>query len=134
MSIRNEFEKIDPTEKQKKDIFRRIEESSKIKTDFRHQVIRYTSVAAAAVVVVGAVTVGVHFVTKGNGIDYTVSTVSGSSSGAVSAADAAASKADGSKDNVQDGENISNVKDSLTDGSDSENSSASATTWLLVTI
>ena len=47
MSIRNEFEKIDPTEKQKKDIFRRIEESSKLKTDFRHQVIRYTSVAAA---------------------------------------------------------------------------------------
>ena len=43
MSIRNEFEKIDPTEKQKKDIFRRIEESSKVKTDFRHQVIRYTS-------------------------------------------------------------------------------------------
>ena len=39
MSIRNEFEKIDPTEKQKKDIFRRIEESSKVKTDFRHQVI-----------------------------------------------------------------------------------------------
>lgn len=30
MSIRNEFEKIDPTEKQKKDIFRRIEESSKV--------------------------------------------------------------------------------------------------------
>ena len=57
MSIRNEFEKIDPTEKQKKDIFRRIEESSKLKTDFRHQVIRYTSVAAAMVVVVGAVTV-----------------------------------------------------------------------------
>lgn len=84
MSIRNEFEKIDPTEKQKKDIFRRIEESSKIKTDFRHQVIRYTSVAAAAVVIVGAVTVGVHFVTKGNGIDYTVS---GSSSGADSAVD-----------------------------------------------
>lgn len=40
MSIRNEFEKIDPTEKQKKDIFRRIEESSKVKTDFKHQVIR----------------------------------------------------------------------------------------------
>ena len=40
MSIRNEFEKIDPTEKQKKDIFRRIEESSKVNTDFRHQVIR----------------------------------------------------------------------------------------------
>ena len=73
MSIRNEFEKIDPTEKQKKDIFRRIEESSKVKTDFRHQVIRYTSVAAAAVVVVGTAAVGVHFVTKGNGIDYTVS-------------------------------------------------------------
>ena len=53
MSIRNEFEKIDPTEKQKKDIFRRIEESSKLKTDFRHQVIRYTSVAAAMVVVGG---------------------------------------------------------------------------------
>ena len=112
MSIRNEFEKIDPTEKQKKDIFRRIEESSNVKTDFRHQVIRFRSVAAAAVVVVGAVTVGVHFVTKGNGIDYTVS---GSSSSAVSAADASASKADNNKDNVQDGENISNVKDSLTD-------------------
>lgn len=123
MSIRNEFEKIDPTEKQKKDIFRRIEESSKIKTDFRHQVIRYTSVAAAAVVVVGAVTVGVHFVTKGNGIDYTVS---GSSSGAVSAVDASASKADDNKDNVQDGENISNVKDSLTDNSGSENSAVSS--------
>lgn len=79
MSIRNEFEKIDPTEKQKKDIFRRIEESSKVKTDFRHQVIRYTSIAAAAVLVVGTAAVGVHFVTKGNGIDYTVS---GSSSGA----------------------------------------------------
>ena len=50
MSIRNEFEKIDPTEKQKKDIFRRIEESSKVKTDFRHQVIRYTSVAAALII------------------------------------------------------------------------------------
>ena len=34
MSIRNEFEKIDPTEKQKKDIFRRIEESSKVKTGY----------------------------------------------------------------------------------------------------
>lgn len=123
MSIRNEFEKIDPTEKQKKDIFRRIEESSKLKTDFRHQVIRYTSVAAAMVVVVGAVTVGVHFVTKGNGIDYTVS---GSSSGAVSAVDASASKADDRKDNVQDGENISNVKDSLTDNSGSENSAGSS--------
>lgn len=126
MSIRNEFEKIDPTEKQKKDIFRRIEESSKIKTDFRHQVIRYTSVAAAAVVVVGAVTVGVHFVTKGNGIDYTVSTVSGSSSGAVSAVDASASKADDSKGDVQDGENTSNVKDSLTDNSGSESSAGSS--------
>ena len=60
MSIRNEFEKIDPTEKQKKDIFRRIEESSKVKTDFSHQVIRYTSVAAAAVVVVGTAADGVH--------------------------------------------------------------------------
>lgn len=123
MSIRNEFEKIDPTEKQKKDIFRRIEESSKIKTDFRHQVIRYTSVAAAAVVVVGAVTVGVHFVTKGNGIDYTVS---GSSSGAVSAVDASASRANNSKDNVQDGENTSNAKDSLTDSSGSEHSAGSS--------
>lgn len=117
MSIRNEFEKIDPTEKQKKDIFKRIEESSKIKTDFRHQVIRYTSVAAVAVVVVGAVTVGVHFVTKGNGIDYTVSTVSGGSSGAVSAADAAASKADDRKDNVQDGENKSDNNTSHADNS-----------------
>ena len=126
MSIRNEFEKIDPTEKQKKDIFRRIEESSKIKTDFRHQVIRYTSVAAAAVVVVGAVTVGVHFVTKGNGIDYTVSTVSGSSSGAVSAVDASASKADDSKGDVQDGENTSNAKDSLTDSSGSEHSAGAS--------
>lgn len=123
MSIRNEFEKIDPTEKQKKDIFRRIEESSKLKTDFRHQVIRYTSVAAAMVVVVGAVTVGVHFVTKGNGIDYTVS---GSSSGAVSAVDASASKADDSKGDVQNGENTSNVKDSLTDNSGSENSAGSS--------
>lgn len=122
MSIRNEFEKIDPTEKQKKDIFRRIEESSKLKTDFRHQVIRYTSVAAAAVVVVGAVTVGVHFVTKGNGIDYTVSTVSGSSSGAVSAADASASKADNSKDNVQDGENKSDNNTSHTDYSSANDS------------
>lgn len=123
MSIRNEFEKIDPTEKQKKDIFRRIEESSKVKTDFRHQVIRYTSIAAAAVLVVGTAAVGVHFVTKGNGIDYTVS---GSSSGADSAVDASASKADYSKDNVQDGENISNVKDSLTDSSGSENSAGSS--------
>ena len=41
MSIRNEFEKIDPTEKQKKDIFRRIEESSKVKT-----CLLYTSDAA----------------------------------------------------------------------------------------
>ena len=123
MSIRNEFEKIDPTEKQKKDIFRRIEESSKVKTDFRHQVIRYTSIAAAAVLVVGTAAVGVHFVTKGNGIDYTVS---GSSSGADSAVDASASKADYSKDNVQDGENISKVKDSLTDSSGSENSAGSS--------
>lgn len=122
MSIRNEFEKIDPTEKQKKDIFKRIEESSKLKTDFRHQVIRYTSVAAAAVVVVGAVTVGVHFVTKGNGIDYTVSTVSGSSSGAVSAADASVSKADDSKDNVQDGENKSDNNTSHTDYSSANDS------------
>lgn len=99
MSIRNEFEKIDPTEKQKKDIFRRIEESSKVKTDFRHQVIRYTSVAAAAVVVVGTAAVGVHFVTKGNGIDYTVS---GSSSGADSAVDASASKVNDNKSDVSD--------------------------------
>ena len=60
MSIRNEFEKIDPTEKQKKDIFRRIEESSKVKTDFSHQVIRYTSVSAAAVVIVGTTAVFVN--------------------------------------------------------------------------
>ena len=99
MSIRNEFEKIDPTEKQKKDIFRRIEESSKVKTDFRHQVIRYTSVAAAAVVVVGTAAVGVHFVTKGNGIDYTVS---GSSSGADSAVDASASRVNDNKSDVSD--------------------------------
>lgn len=75
------------------------------------------------VVVVGAVTVGVHFVTKGNGIDYTVS---GSSSGAVSAVDASASKADDSKGDVQNGENTSNVKDSLTDNSGSENSAGSS--------
>lgn len=73
--------------------------------------------------VVGTAAVGVHFVTKGNGIDYTVS---GSSSGAVSTVDASASRADNSKDNVQDGENISNVKDSLTDNSGSENSAGSS--------
>lgn len=117
MSIRNEFEKIDPTEKQKKDIFRRIEESSKIKTDFRHQVIRYTSVAAAAVVVVGTAAVGVHFVTKGNGIDYTVSTVSGSSSGAVSTDDASASKADDSKGDISDAESKTDENPSHADNS-----------------
>ena len=91
-----------------------------VKTNFRHQVIRYTSIAAAAVLVVGTAAVGVHFVTKGNGIDYTVS---GSSSGA---ADASASRADNSKDNVQDGENTSNAKDSLTDSSGSEHSAGSS--------
>lgn len=114
MSIRNEFEKIDPTEKQKKDIFRRIEESSKVKTDFRHQVIRYTSIAAAAVLVVGTAAVGVHFVTKGNGIDYTVS---GSSSGADSAVDASASKVNDNKSDVSDVESKADENPSHADNS-----------------
>lgn len=117
MSIRNEFEKIDPTEKQKKDIFRRIEESSKIKTDFRHQVIRYTSVAAAAVVVVGTAAVGIHFATRGNGIDYTMS---GSSSGAVSTAELTTSGADDSNGGVSNAENQSNSNDNLFDHSSPE--------------
>lgn len=120
MSIRNEFEKIDPTEKQKKDIFRRIEESSKAKTDFRHQVMRYTSVAAAAVVVVGTAAVGIHFATKGNGIDYTMS---GSLSSAVSTADSATSRADDSNDGVPDVR--SNADDSKGDVSNAENPSNS---------
>ena len=117
MSIRNEFEKIDPTEKQKKDIFRRIEESSKIKTDFRHQVIRYTSVAAATVVVVGTAAVGIHFATRGNGIDYTMS---GSSSGAVSTAELTTSGADDSNGGVSNAENQSNSNDNLFDHSSPE--------------
>ena len=117
MSIRNEFEKIDPTEKQKKDIFKRIEESSKIKTDFRHQVIRYTSVAAAAVVVVGTAAVGIHFATRGNGIDYTMS---GSSSGAVSTAELTTSGADDSNGGVSNAENQSNSNDNLFDHSSPE--------------
>lgn len=117
MSIRNEFEKIDPTEKQKKDIFRRIEESSKTKLGFRHWVMRYTSVAAATVVVVGTTAVGIHFATRGNGIDYTVS---GSSSGAVSADDASASKVNDSKGDISDAENQSNSNDNLSDHSSPE--------------
>ncbi|MFR4022929.1 MAG: hypothetical protein ACLTZI_07875 [[Eubacterium] siraeum] len=49
--------------------------------------------------VVGTAAVGVHFVTKGNGIDYTVS---GSSSGADSAVDASASKVNDNKSDVSD--------------------------------
>lgn len=118
MSIRDEFEKINPTEKQKKDIFRRIEESSRIKTDFRHQVMRYTSVAAATVVVVGTATVGIHFATRGKGIDYTVS---GSSSGAVSTAGLVTSGADDSNGSVPDVR--SNADDSKADDSNAENPS-----------
>lgn len=118
MSIRDEFEKIDPTEKQKKDIFRRIEESSRIKTDFRHQVMRYTSVAAATVVVVGTATVGIYFATRGNGIDYTMS---GSSSSSVSTADLVTSRADDSNGGVTDVR--SNVDDSKADDSNAENPS-----------
>lgn len=117
MSIRNEFEKIDPTEKQKKDIFRCIEESSKTKLGFRHRVIRYTSVAAAAVVVVGTTAVGIHFATRGNGIDYTVS---GSSSGAVSTDELATSGADDSNGGVSNAENQSNSNDNLSDHSSPE--------------
>lgn len=123
MSIRNEFEKIDPTEKQKKDIFRRIEESGKVKTDFRHQVIRYTSIAAAAVLVAGTAAVGVHFVTKGNGIDYTAS---GSSSGAVSTDELATSGADDSNGGVSNAENPSNGNDSLSDNSSPESNADSS--------
>lgn len=118
MSIRDEFEKIDPTEKQKKDIFRRIEESSRIKTDFRHQVMRYTSVAAATVVVVGTATVGIYFATRGNGIDYTMS---GSSSSSVSTADLVTSRADDSNGGVTDVR--SNADDSKADDSNAENPS-----------
>lgn len=117
MSIRNEFEKIDPTEKQKKDIFRRIEESSKTKLGFRHWVMRYTSVAAATVVVVGTAAVGIHFATRGNGIDYTVS---GSSSGAVSTAELVTSGADDSNGGVSNAENQSNSNDNLSDRSSPE--------------
>lgn len=117
MSIRDEFEKIDPTEKQKKDIFRRIEESSRIKTDFRHQVMRYTSVAAATVVVVGTATVGIYFATRGNGIDYTMS---GSSSSSVSTADLVTSRADDSNGGVSNAENQSNSNDNLFDHSSPE--------------
>lgn len=117
MSIRNEFEKIDPTEKQKKDIFRRIEESSKTKLGFRHRVMRYTSVAAATVVVVGTAAVGIHFATRGNGIDYTVS---GSSSGAVSTDELATSRADDSNGGVSNAENQSNSNDNLFDHSSPE--------------
>lgn len=117
MSIRNEFEKIDPTEKQKKDIFRRIEESSKTKLGFRHRVMRYTSVAAATVVVVGTAAVGIHFATRGNGIDYTVS---GSSSGAVSTAELVTSGADDSNGGVSNAENQSNSNDNLSDHSSPE--------------
>ncbi len=117
MSIRNEFEKIDPTEKQKKDIFRRIEESSKTKLGFRHRVMRYTSVAAATVVVVGTTAVGIHFATRGNGIDYTVS---GSSSGAVSTDELATSRADDSNGGVSNAENQSNSNDNLFDHSSPE--------------
>lgn len=128
MSIRNEFEKIDPTENQKKDIFRRIEESSKIKSDFRHQLIRYTSVAAASVVVVGTAAFGIRFATRGNGIDYTVS---GNSSAAVSTDDTSVSRVNDNKSDVSDvgskaddsnggdsnAENPSNSNDSLSDSS-----------------
>lgn len=117
MSIRNEFEKIDPTEKQKKDIFKRIEESSKMKLEFRHRVMRCTSVAAATVVVVGTTAVGIHFATRGNGIDYTAS---GSSSGAVSTAELATSGADDSNGGVSNAENQSNGNDSLSDNSSPE--------------
>ena len=117
MSIRNEFEKIDPTEKQKKDIFRRIEESSKTKLGFRHRVMRYTSVAAATVVVVGTTAVGIHFATRGNGIDYTMS---GSSSGAVSTAELVTSGADDSNGGVSNTENQSNGNDNLFDHSSPE--------------
>lgn len=131
MSIRNEFKKIDPTEKQKKDIFRRIEESSKIKSDFRHQLIRYTSVAAASVVVVGTAAVGIHFATRGNGIDYTVS---GNLSATVSTDDTSVirvndnksdvsdvgSKADDSKADDSNAENPSSSNDSLSDSSNPE--------------
>ena len=117
MSIRNEFEKIDPTEKQKKDIFRRIEESSKTKLGFRHRVMRYTSVAAATVVVVGTAAVGIHFATRGNGIDYTMS---GSSSGAVSTAELVTSGADDSNGGVSNAENQSNSNDNLSDHSSPE--------------
>lgn len=131
MSIRNEFEKIDPTENQKKDIFRRIEESSKIKSDFRHQLIRYTSVAAASVVVVGTAAFGIRFATRGNGIDYTVS---GNSSAAVSTDDTSVSRVNDNKSDVSDvgskaddsnggnsnAENPSNGNDSLSDSSSTE--------------
>lgn len=117
MSIRNEFEKIDPTEKQKKDIFRRIEESSKTKLGFRHRVMRCTSVAAATVVVVGTAAVGIHFATRGNGIDYTMS---GSSSGAVSTAELVTSGADDSNGGVSNAENQSNSNDNLSDHSSPE--------------
>ncbi len=118
MSIRNEFEKIDPTEKQKKDIFRRIEETGRIKTDFRHQVMRYTSIAAATVVVVGTAAVGIHFATRGNGIDYTMS---GSSSSVAGTADPATSGADDSNGSVSDAE--SRADDSKADNSNAENPS-----------
>ena len=123
MSIRNEFERIDPTEKQKQDIFSRIEESSKRKNYFRQQVIRYSSVAAAAVVVVGTAAVGIHFVTKGNGIDYTVS---GSSSAGIITVDSAGSVADSSKADTSDTKNQSNVEDSLSTSSVSDNSAGAS--------
>lgn len=123
MSIRNEFEKIDPTDKQKKDIFKRIEESSKMKLEFRHRVMRCTSVAAATVVVVGTTAVGIHFAIRGNGIDYTAS---GSSSGAVSTAELATSGADDSNGGVSNVENQSNGNDSLSDNSSPESNADSS--------
>lgn len=123
MSIRNEFEKIDPTEKQKKDIFRRIEESSKMKLEFRHRVMRCTSVAAATVVVVGTTAVGIHFATSGNGIDYTAS---GSSSGAVSTAELVTSGADNSNGGVSNADNQSNGNDNLSDYSIPESNADSS--------
>lgn len=118
MSIRNEFEKIDPTERQKKYIFRRIEESSKIKSDFRRLAMSYTSIVAAAVVIVGTAAVGIHFATKGVGIDYNVS---GGTSSLSSAADSVTSAADDSKGNVSDAE--SKADDNKADDSNAENPS-----------
>ena len=77
---------------------------------------RYTSVAAASVVVVATAALGIHFATKGNGIDYTMS---GSSSAAVSTAD-------GSKTNISDTENTSKGNDGLSDFSSTENSEGSS--------